>query len=55
MTKVWEVTLIEDPDDPEGCILPFSEDFIEQVGWKEGDTINWDVQPDGSVIISKVK
>jgi hypothetical protein len=53
--KRWLVTLVEDPDDPEGVILPFPEDMLEYTGWKEGDTILWDVQPVGSVILSSNK
>jgi hypothetical protein len=52
-TKSWTVTLLEDPDDPEGCILPFPEDLLQQEGWKEGDVLNWAVQDDGTVIITK--
>jgi hypothetical protein len=52
-SKVWTVTLLEDPDDPEGCILPFPEDMIAIAGWKEGDILNWDVQDDGTVLVTK--
>jgi hypothetical protein len=52
-SKVWSVTLLEDPDDPEGCILPFPEDMIAIAGWKEGDILNWDVQDDGTVLVTK--
>lgn len=53
LTKVWSVTLEEDPYDPEGCILPFPPEVIEQVGWKEGDTLLWNVGEDGKIRISK--
>lgn len=55
MTKTWELIVEEDPENPEECILQFPEDFIEQVGWKEGDTLLWDLQEDGSVVLSKVE
>jgi hypothetical protein len=52
-TKKYIVTLIEDPDDPEGCILPFPEGMLEGLGWHEGDLLNWAVQDDGTVILTK--
>jgi hypothetical protein len=50
----WEVTVEEDPADPENVILPFPEDMLSQLGWVEGDTLNWAVQDDGTVILTKV-
>ncbi len=51
--KVWTVELQEDPDDAEGCILPFPEDMLTEVGWQEGDTLIWEVQPNGTAILTK--
>lgn len=51
--KVWSVTLEEDPYDPEGCILPFPPEVIEQAGWKEGDTLIWNVCDDGKIKLTK--
>ena len=53
MFKSWEVTVQEDPDDPEGCIIPFPEELIEQLGWKEGDAINWEVLDHGIAILTR--
>lgn len=39
--KNWTITLEEDPDNPGELILPFPEDFLAEVGWKTGDTIEW--------------
>ena len=50
--KVWRVTLGEDPETKE-IILPFPEDLIEQMQWKDGDTLLWDVKDNGSIVISK--
>jgi hypothetical protein len=50
----WEVTVEEDPADPESVILPFPEEMLAQLGWVEGDTLNWAVQDDGTVILTKV-
>jgi len=49
----WEVTLEEDPTDPESVILPFPEEMLDKLGWVEGDELNWAVQDDGTVVISK--
>jgi hypothetical protein len=51
--KTWTVTVEENPDDPEECILPFPEDMLAAVGWKEGDTIEWKELANGSWILSK--
>jgi bifunctional DNA-binding transcriptional regulator/antitoxin component of YhaV-PrlF toxin-antitoxin module len=50
VTTKWTVTLEEDGED---LILPFPPDLLEQTGWKEGDTLLWDVKEDGSIILSK--
>lgn len=52
--KTWTVTVLEDPADPEGAILPFPEDLLEEAGWKEGDTLSWIDNKDGSWSIAKV-
>lgn len=53
-TKTWTAMVEPDPDNPEECMLVFPEDLVEQVGWEIGDTLSWDIQTDGTVIISKV-
>ena len=50
--KTWTATTIEDPDDPEGVILPFPEEMMTALDWREGDVLSWDVQEDGSVVVS---
>ena len=50
----WTATVQEDPDDPEGCIIVFPEDMIAELEWKDGDTLDWQVQDDRTAIISKV-
>lgn len=45
--KRWVVTVEEDPDTGD-LILPFPPDMLEQVGWKEGDVLNWKIEEDGS-------
>jgi hypothetical protein len=51
--KSW--TLNVEADDGSGdAILTFPPDLLEQVGWKEGDTLNWIDQKDGSWQLKKV-
>jgi hypothetical protein len=50
----WTITLEEDPETGE-LILPFPEDFLDQVGWKEGDTLLWEDAGNGSWTLTKAK
>ena len=43
----WTITLEEDPKTGE-LILPFPPDLLEQSGWKEGDSLLWIDNNDGS-------
>jgi hypothetical protein len=54
MKTTWIITVEEDPETGD-CILPFPEDFLEQAGWKEGDTLNWHDNGDGSWSLAKIK
>ena len=40
--------------DDEG-VLTFPDELIDLQGWKEGDELNFDILPDGTVILTKVK
>jgi bifunctional DNA-binding transcriptional regulator/antitoxin component of YhaV-PrlF toxin-antitoxin module len=51
--KTYTAQVLEDPNDPEGAMLQFPDEVIAELGWKEGDTLNWDVQEDGSIVISR--
>ena len=42
MTKTWTAVLEEDIATGE-LILPLPTDLIEQLGWKEDDTLVWDI------------
>ena len=50
---VHTVTLEEDPATGD-LILPLSDEILAQAGWAEGDTLDWVVQDNGSIIVSKV-
>jgi bifunctional DNA-binding transcriptional regulator/antitoxin component of YhaV-PrlF toxin-antitoxin module len=40
--------------DDEG-VLVFPEELMDLQGWKEGDEINFDILPDGTLILTKVE
>ena len=48
------ITLPVEQDD-EGCFLTFTDDLLEELGWAVGDDLDWDVQADGSIIVTKIK
>lgn len=48
----WETTVEE--DDFGEQVLVFPSDMLAELGWKEGDTIEWTSQVDGSAILTKV-
>lgn len=33
--------------------LTFTDDLLEELGWKVGDDLDWDLQPDGSIKVTK--
>ncbi len=47
------ITLPVEQDD-EGCFLTFTDDLLEELGWNVGDDLNWDVQTDGTIIVTKI-
>jgi len=49
----WTLTVEEDPETGD-AILTFPPDLLEKAGWKEGDTLNWIDQKDGSWQLKKV-
>ena len=57
MTEIktsWTVT-VEEADDGSGdLVMPLPQDFLDQQGWKEGDTLDWKDNEDGSWTLSKV-
>ena len=45
------VTLEEDDGD---LIFPFPDEILDELGWKEGDVIEWTDNEDGSLSARKV-
>ena len=50
---MWTVTVEEDPETGE-LILPLPQDMLDMQGWKEGDTLEWQDNGDGSWSLKKV-
>jgi len=51
----WTVTLEEADDGSGDLVMPLPQDFLDQQGWKEGDTLDWKDNEDGSWSLSKVE
>ena len=52
--KTW--TAIVEYDELTGDhILPLGDEVCDELGWKEGDTLNWQPNDDGSFTITKVE
>lgn len=54
MTKSWTITLEEDPETGD-LILPFTDEILKELGWQEGDTLEWIDNKDGSWSLVKKK
>ena len=52
MRTHWTMTIEEDPETGD-LMLPFSDDMLTSLGWKEGDVLTWTVKTNGSIILSK--
>ncbi len=53
MSKSYTLPVETDPDDPENFIITFPDELLESVGWKTGDTLIWNVEDDGTIILKK--
>ena len=49
------VILEQDPDNPDELILPLSEEIINRLNWKVGDTLKWIDNKDGTWILKLAK
>ena len=47
LLKTHTITLEEDPETGD-LVLPFTDEILQEAGWKEGDTIEWIDNKDGS-------
>jgi bifunctional DNA-binding transcriptional regulator/antitoxin component of YhaV-PrlF toxin-antitoxin module len=49
MSYILEV----EEDDQGDLFLTFPDELMEEMGWREGDILNWDVQGEG-IVLTKV-
>jgi len=54
MKTHWTVTAKEADDGSGDIVLPLPQDMLDQIGWTEGDTLEWIDNKDGSWSIQKV-
>jgi len=52
--KSWIVTLEEDTETGD-LVLPFNDEILKELGWKEGDLLEWVDNKDGSWSLVKKK
>jgi len=50
MSYITGITEIDDE-----WVITFPEELIEELGWKENDELDWDVQENGTVLLTKVE
>lgn len=50
--KTWVLDVQEDPDTGD-AIIQFPEDFLAETNWREGDTLHWIDNKDGSWTLTK--
>ena len=48
-------TVVEIDADTQEYIITFPEEIIQELNWKEGDTLNWEVTDSKQVIVTKIK
>jgi len=53
--KTYTTTVEEDPNNPDEVIITFPDEMMVELGWFEGDTISWNVNENGQVILKKVE
>lgn len=52
MTR-WIITLEEADDGSGDLVMPLPQDLLDGAGWKEGDTLKWIDNGDGSWTLKK--
>lgn len=48
----WVIDVQEDPESKD-LFIELPQDALSQVGWDFGDTIQWDMQEDGTIVLTK--
>ena len=54
MQNNYQVTLVEDPDHPGELLLDLGNDLCMQMGWEEGDQLEWQQLEDGKWALRKI-
>jgi len=54
MNKQWTVTVEEANDGSGDLVIPLPQELLDLQGWKEGDTLEWSDQKDGTWTIEKI-
>ena len=54
MTKSWTLTIEQDTETGD-LVLPFTDEILAELGWKEGDVLDWVDNKDGSWSLVKKK
>ncbi len=54
MNKQWTIKLEEDPDTGD-LILPLTDEILQEAEWKEGDTLEWIDNQNGTWTLKKVE
>lgn len=52
---VWRVVCQDAGDGSGDLVIELPEDLLTGLNWKEGDTLNFDIQEDRSIIVSKAQ
>lgn len=52
--KSYTIPITEDPITKD-LVIEFPDSLMEQVGWRPGDTVKWEIQDDGTCLLFKVK
>jgi hypothetical protein len=51
----WVKTIVEDPAHPGELLLDLGDEVCKYLGWKEGDTLEWLDNKDGTWTLKKKK
>lgn len=51
--KTYTIPITEDPITKD-LVIEFPDSLMEQVGWKAGDTVKWEIREDGTCYLFKV-
>lgn len=47
--------IVQQYDDTEELFIEIPEELIKELGWKEGDTLNWHINNQKEIILTKIE